>query len=165
MKHVFGIIILLTITACDSSETTKSKSCTYNGEPVDCSALESGSRSSISNSELSLTASVSTEISLLDNSIEVLENSYDIASKTLEGKTYDCETSTNAGDVFDYSLVGDELQLTKDGRLEAFTRVKGDKNKLFGTWKNIEKDSEGSIILTLILTEESMDITVNCNFN
>jgi hypothetical protein len=73
MKLFIVMISLLTFAACSDSQRTKSKSCTFNNGPIDCSILEGRSSDADSiNSELGLEADVMSDIRIWDNTIEAL---------------------------------------------------------------------------------------------
>lgn len=165
MKHLISLIAVLMLTACNDSESSKSKSCTYNGAAVDCSTLESGRASSnVEGKGLSLKSQVSPKIRILDNSIEVLEHTHNVQKETLSGNDFECEVSTNASDIFSFKVRGNKLDLSKDGATEEYDQLEGKSNSLQGTWRNTQKDESGSTVSTLIITEETMTIIVDCNF-
>lgn len=159
MKLLIVMMSLLAFTACNQSESSKTRTCTFNDEPVECSTLEA------SEENLNLNAEVTTDIRIISNTFEVLAHTHNFEKETLNGTSYECEVSTNASDLFYYKVAGNKLHISKDGQTEILSRVEGNENELIGTWTNERKDSTGRTIQTLIFTEESMTIKANCIFN
>lgn len=160
MKYVIVLASLLTLLSCESKTSSKSKKCTYNDVPVDCSTMNSVE----AEESFSLVSKVKSEITLSDNQIEILENTEDKASETRNGYVYDCNSSTTAGNIFKYKVIGKSLQLKLNDAVENFTRITGDSKSIVGSWIKIEKDETGSSTITIVFTEENMEITVECFF-
>ena len=77
MKSLMILISLLTLAACESNSSSESKKCTYNEEPVDCSPM----KPSESVESFSLTAKITASISILDNKVDILENTEKVVRK------------------------------------------------------------------------------------
>ena len=165
MKLVITMISLLGLTSCTKSESTKSKKCTYNDQPIDCSLLE-GSRSDSASTEpeLSLNAEVTTEIRILDNAIEALSHTHNFERETHKGLSYECTAFTNASDLYYFKVKGNKLQIGRSAPFETLERVSGNDGELYGTWMNEKKVTNGKRIQTVIITEESMTLKAKCIF-
>ena len=160
MKYVLVLASLLTLVSCESKSSSKSKKCTYNDEPIDCSSMNA----SHEEKSFTLVSKVKSEISIVDNKIETLENTENVESKIRNGYVYDCKTSTTAGNIFDYNVIGKTLQLKLGNAIESLTRVSGESKSIEGSWRKVDKDETGSSTVTITFTKNTMDLTVQCFF-
>ena len=165
MKLFIVMISLLGLTGCIKSESTKSKKCTFNDQPIDCSLLEGTSyEGSSTDSDLSLNAEVTTEIRILDNALEALSHTHNFERETHNGYSYECTAFTNASDLYYFKVDGNKLQIGRSAPLETLERISGSDGELFGTWMNEKKVKNGKRIQTVIITEDSMTLKAKCIF-
>lgn len=166
MKNAFSLIILLTLAACNLSESSKSKSCTLNGEAVDCSTFESRSSSGQSAGEkITLSSQVSSRILLKNETFEILENTYDRKAESIDGESYECETATVAGEQYTFHINGNQLELSNEEGSGTLKRVEGPGRSLEGSWAHIEKFEGGVITTTFTFAENQMTVSAKCEFN
>ena len=160
MKSLMILVSLLTLAACESNSSSENKKCTYNDQPVDCSPV----KASESIEPFSLTAKITASISIFDNKIDILENTEKVASKKINDNFYECSAGTTSGDSFEYKVNGKNLRLMKGSDYEDFTRASSEAKGLIGTWKKVDSDKTGSTTVTIIYTQDKMDLTVNCSY-
>jgi hypothetical protein len=157
---------LLALTACESGSSTSSKTvsktCTYNGEPVDCSLLESPGRTT----PVALSAEIQTRINLTENEIEILENAEDVDSEIKNGKVYNCKAMTQAGLNYGYIVEDEQLQLIYEGKvMNTYTREGATSNSPIGKWVlRIDEEKETTIV-SLVITETTLKVQTQCHFN
>lgn len=112
-----------------------------------------------------LTAKVKADIAFNDGEIEILENTQNVENETKDGKDYECAAFTYAGDKFKTKVKNKTLQIIKDNKSSSYKLLSDSSNGIEGSWGNVEKDSMGSTTTTLNITEDTMEIVVNCQFN
>lgn len=161
MKTLILITLLATLVSCKTKTT--SRSCTFNGEPVECSQLNS-----LEDGDTTppvLTAQVTAAIDVSETEIEILENTYDKKEETVNGKAYSCFIETSVGEVSRYSIANGKLTIMNDNGSAVYTRTQGSGKEIDGTWvmKNIKME-KGYIDLKLTFTKKTMKEVVECHF-
>lgn len=156
-----ALLSTLTLVSCNSKSSSKSRTCTFNDRPVDCSTMNP----QVSGKGLTITATVKARIALTNDTLEILENTQSLESETKNGKNYECQAFTNAGDQFKTKVKNKSLQIIAGKDVVNYKLLSETSNGVVGKWENVEKDANGSTTSTLIISEESMEVIVDCQFN
>ncbi len=164
MKSLFFISILVLFVSCNGS--SDSKKCTINGVDVPCSSNTSNSSSdNLETGGAELVASLITEINYDEYELETLENRSDLKREIVNGVEIECSVETHASTSFKYELRNDKLLFISEDEQVEFTKSKGHKNVLEGTWLRRESDETGFSLTTIEISKNKMKITTKCHFN
>lgn len=145
MKTLLMVASLFILVSCESASSDSKKS---------SSALKVG---------ITLSPSVSAPISWDENSFEILANTEETESESLNGKTYDCAAFTRMGTQYGYVVKGEQLHLTdlKDDAKTVFTRSGDEGDGILGKWVLDESSGDQTMIT---LSEDNIKIEVKCVF-
>lgn len=80
-----------------------------------------------------LVANVKAQITIMENKIEILENTVSNESEIKNGYSFECNTSTHAGDAFDFSIDGKKLTLKMNNETKSFNRVSSQSKNILGS--------------------------------
>lgn len=160
MKSLFIMSLFVILTSCQSEKS--SQECFHNGEQVACS--ESSSSASLSTGGVELKVSTSTAIDIHESSIEMLENTQDYKSDTVNGVYIECQTMTEAGKSFNYKINSNSLTIYGDNFQEVYTKTKGANNSLEGSWRIRTEDEGGYNITNIEFKNNRLNINHTCYF-
>jgi hypothetical protein len=164
MKSLFFISMLVLFVSCNSS--SESKKCTFNGEEVPCSESTSDSNSdNLETGGAELVASLTTEINYDEYELETLENKSDLKREIVNGVEIECSVETEASASYRYELRNGKLVLNSEDEQVEFTKSKGNKNVLEGTWSRKDNHQGGYNVVTIEISKNKMKITTKCHFN
>lgn len=164
MKSLFFISMLVLFVSCNSS--SDSKKCTFNGENVPCSDSSSNSSSdNIETGGAELVASLTTEIHYDEYELETLENKSDLKRDIVNGVEIECSVETVASASYRYELRNGKLVFNSEDEEVEFTKTKGNKNVLEGTWSRKDNHQGGYNLITMEISSNKMKISTKCHFN
>lgn len=172
MKSLFLLSFAFILISCDGADVSeKSRSCTYNDQPVSCDLLESTSTAQTTKThrgargKVALEASITADVSQDERYLTFLENKEDSQSKNSEGIEYTCEASSIAGMTLGWKVVGKTLILESEGEETKFQRVSGLGRRLQGRWERVVADEDGQFSTTLEIDERTISVKEVCLFN
>lgn len=160
MNYVIALIFILSLVSCDSKHGSKSKSCTLNDSPIDCTEMDSEG----SSNGASLYAQVSSKIMIFDDFLEIKERNTSFEEETINGKYRRCDVSTD--DIMGFHFHFDEKNLYIKMRVNEapviYKRIDGNVDSLYGSWKISEKVEDQTQNTILKISEENIQIIAEC---
>ena len=160
MKFIFLSMLSLLLVSCSVEKSTTTKSCTINGQAVDCDQFNGGDQKT----PVKLVANIKTSVNYNDSSFDILENAEKVATDYKNGRTYECEASIAAGQTIHYKISGKELKLTKDGEESVFTLSSFSNTGLIGQWQAVERNVGSTITTIFDFKKNVLEISVECKF-
>lgn len=160
MFKIFGLVSLLALTACKSSETKKSKNCEINHEAVDCAVFEQSNAPEVD----VVQSKVDSKILIYENRLEVKQRTSNETRVLLNGKLRSCVTSTQAGDLYFFNLYDQYLELEKGFERYKYKRLGKKSDSVLGKWIKEEKTDYGSVETTIEITETEIFVVASCKY-
>lgn len=165
MKTILAALFLVTLASCDSSnDRTQTRSCSFNGQPVDCDALSSKPVSTSNRNVKVLKATVVSAIEVTPTEFRYLEHQEDEALETRDGEELGCAVFTNTDEVIGYTVKGQSLTLTRENEKVVLTRISGQGWELKGLWSMKEKDEFGESTFSFEFFDGKVRVTQECSF-
>lgn len=161
MKNILFIITLgLLLTSCEKE--VKSKSCSFNDQPVDCATMNPQSNSSSNTGTfLSVEVKAFVEVSSEEMTIEILEGGKDIATDSSGNQ---CELEIIPAKVeFEITENNYALRFFSEGEYsEAYRRLAGE-YEIFGLWSSrVETDGKTFVQGMKINEDGTATFTLSC---
>lgn len=169
MKYLLILSSLFVLVSCNSKSSSKSRSCTYNNEPIDCAYMDSMNEGSetVPRRSNSLIAEIKTRIILFSNRFEMTTREHNLKKETFNGQVQFCETQVSASDIFWFYFNDNDLvlRLNNGQETQRYKRVGEETNGIHGMWRSTDKFDGQHVVTTLTFTESNLTISAECKFN
>ena len=166
MRILFLLTTFLALTGC--SYEKKTETCTFNGNPVDCSELNSRRSQDTVNTRISVNVSLRAEMKLDTHEIRILENAEDSDSARANGTELTCYLRVNADQAISHTLMSNGILFLRNfsdsNDSIQFKRVSG--QGVFGIWVNEKRENSNLNVKTVLeILNNQIRINRTCTLN
>lgn len=159
MKYILFSFVSLFLIGCSAEKSSESKTCTMNGQEVDCEKFNRYQKEPVK-----ISAKVSAAVAFNGSTLDFLENTEKIQYDSKNGNHYQCKAFTIAGESVQYVIEGSKLKLTSESGDVIYSRVSRTNNGLIGQWQLTERNTDGYTVTKLTFTTNRIDVEVECGF-